>query len=80
MGAKEPLKRVFYGALISVPPKIPREGLATAPVVPLRSDQPVRDYKILYAIARPRVRALEEPEAEMIRSVPAVSAPATRSK
>jgi hypothetical protein len=53
MEGKRWLKRLFLGPLVSLPSFL-ADGLAAyhAPV-PVRCDGPVKDYKILFAVARP---------------------------
>lgn len=52
--ARALLKRVFYGQLLTLPPAI-EEGMAEAyPLVPILSDSPDLQYKVIYAIARSR--------------------------
>lgn len=53
MKGKQLLKRLFLGRLVPVP-SVLTEGLASyCPPVPLATSRAVRDYKVLFAIARP---------------------------
>ncbi|MGQ9851555.1 MAG: class I SAM-dependent methyltransferase [Aggregatilineaceae bacterium] len=52
LGAREHLKRLFYGNLTPLQPEV-ADGMAELyPLVPIPSESPNTDYKILYAVAR----------------------------
>jgi len=54
MRGKEFLKRLFYGQLVELTEEI-EEGTASAqPLMPLSTDGPMPEFKILYVLARPR--------------------------
>ncbi len=54
MRGKEFLKRLFYGQLVELTEEI-EEGMAPAqPLIPLSPNGPMPEFKILYALARPR--------------------------
>jgi len=52
LAARAYLKRVFLGPLKPLPDKIYENMAPYAPPVPIPHDQPNRNYKILYAVAR----------------------------
>lgn len=52
LGAREHLKRLFYGTLTPLKPEV-EDGMAELyPLVGIPSESPNTDYKILYAVAR----------------------------
>jgi hypothetical protein len=54
MKGKEFLKRIFFGKLIPLPSEI-TDGMAEFnPPIPIPNDCPNFDYKVIYAVARPR--------------------------
>jgi SAM-dependent methyltransferase len=50
MKGKEMLKRLFLGRLIECPPEIGDAMAPYCPPAPLRTDAPIRDYKVLFAV------------------------------
>jgi lipopolysaccharide/colanic/teichoic acid biosynthesis glycosyltransferase/glycosyltransferase involved in cell wall biosynthesis/ubiquinone/menaquinone biosynthesis C-methylase UbiE len=52
MRAKERLKRLFYGPLLTVPPEITRDGLTKPALAPLQPNSPASPYKVIYTIGR----------------------------
>jgi len=51
LGAREYLKRLFYGRLTPLKPEV-EDGMAELyPLIPIPSDSPNSQYKILYAVA-----------------------------
>ena len=54
MKGKEVLKKLFFGRLTPIPPEV-TDGMAEAyPLVPITTNSPNSQYKVLYAIARAR--------------------------
>ena len=52
MKGKEVLKRLFFGRVTLIPPEV-TDGMAEIyPLVPIATDSPSSEYKVLYAIAR----------------------------
>lgn len=52
MRAKEPLKRLFYGPLPTVPAEITDEGTARVSLAPVPPESNASHYKVIYAIGR----------------------------
>lgn len=52
MAGKRWLKRLFFGALVPFPAVVVDGMAAYAQPVPIESDQPVRGYKVLFAVGR----------------------------
>ncbi len=52
LGGRELLKRIFYGTLAPLQPEV-EDGMADLyPLVPIHSDSPNSQFKIVYAVAR----------------------------